>query len=232
MRILTRYCLVEAHYETRSYGLHPCVHDWTLDGLNHKIGNLYWLTFDCVAAQIGDADWDHLSQIQYQRVTGHAKRLAHDRFLALGDQHDSIRTRLIPMSYLANLLCQQVQCNASERMYLRVLAGCEQILDLDQTSTLGTANDLGILYKNQGKLDAAEALYSRALAGYEQTLGPDHTSTLRVVDNLGALYKDQGKLDAAEVMHSRELAGYEQTLGSDHISTLRVVDNLGALYKN
>ncbi|KAK5214632.1 hypothetical protein LTR72_012213, partial [Exophiala xenobiotica] len=37
MRILTLFCLVEAHHQTGSYSLHACVHDWTLDGLNGQI---------------------------------------------------------------------------------------------------------------------------------------------------------------------------------------------------
>ncbi|KAK5203135.1 hypothetical protein LTR96_011434 [Exophiala xenobiotica] len=43
MRILTRFCLVEAHHQTGSYSLHACVHDWTLDGLNGQIDEKqYW----------------------------------------------------------------------------------------------------------------------------------------------------------------------------------------------
>ncbi|CCD42655.1 similar to kinesin light chain 1 [Botrytis cinerea T4] len=92
--------------------------------------------------------------------------------------------------------------------------------------------NLGILYKDQGKLAEAEVMYRRALEGYEKALGPDHTSTLDTVNNLGILYKDQGKLAEAEVMYRRALEGYEKALGPDHTSTLDTVNNLGALYSN
>ncbi|KXJ85413.1 Tetratricopeptide repeat-domain-containing protein, partial [Microdochium bolleyi] len=73
-----------------------------------------------------------------------------------------------------------------------------------------TVNNLGILYRNQGKLDEAEKMYLRALRGYEKALGPDHTSTLDTVNNLGNLYSHQGKLDEAEKMYLRALHGYER----------------------
>ena len=73
-------------------------------------------------------------------------------------------------------------------MYLRVLAGNEKALGPDHTSTLDTVNNLGILYRDQGKLAEAEQMYVRALAGNEKALGPDHTSTLDTVNNLGILY--------------------------------------------
>jgi len=91
-------------------------------------------------------------------------------------------------------------------MYLRALAGDEKALR-PHTSTLMTVNNLGELYRAQGKLAEAEQMYVRALAGYEKALGPDHTSTLMTVNNLGVLYRDQGKLRAAEQMYLRRWPG-------------------------
>src|SRR5437764_15075310 len=125
MTVLTRYCLVETHCETDSYSLHTCVHDWTLDGLNRDVNmSQYWLAFNCVASHFKAEDWDDLSAIQYQRFTGHARRLVHDRFRQAANHDDSIRTRLNQIVYLAQLLGQQVQHNAAEQMYKRALAGC------------------------------------------------------------------------------------------------------------
>jgi hypothetical protein len=78
-------------------------------------------------------------------------------------------------------------------MYGRALAGKEKAPGPEHISTLDTVNNLGILYRNQGKLDQAEQMYGRALAGSEKTLGPEHISTLNTVHNLGNLYDDQGK---------------------------------------
>jgi tetratricopeptide (TPR) repeat protein len=101
-------------------------------------------------------------------------------------------------------------------------------------STLDTVNNLGILYKNQGKLAEAEAIYIRALEGYEKALGPDHTSTLDTVNNLGTLYSDQGKLAEAEAMYIRALQGYEDALGleltSSYLPALNTMFAFGELF--
>jgi tetratricopeptide (TPR) repeat protein len=81
---------------------------------------------------------------------------------------------------------------------VRTLVGYEKALRPDYISTLATVNNLGGLYRNQGKLAEAEQMYVRALAEYEKALGPNHISTLNTVNNLGVLYRDQGKLTEAE----------------------------------
>jgi len=83
--------------------------------------------------------------------------------------------------------------------------GKEKAWGPEHTSTLDTVNNLGILYRNQGKLVEAEEMYQRALDGKEKTWGPEHTSTLDTVNNLGLLYADQGKLAEAEKMYQRAL---------------------------
>jgi hypothetical protein len=48
-------------------------------------------------------------------------------------------------------------------MYIRALQGKEEALGLEYILTLDTINNLGNLYKNQGKLAEAEKIYIRAL---------------------------------------------------------------------
>jgi Flp pilus assembly protein TadD len=81
--------------------------------------------------------------------------------------------------------------------------GRENALGVEHTSTLDTVNNLGILYKNQGKLDEAEEMYMRALKGTEKALGVEHISTLGTVNNLGPLYKVQGGLMEANILLKR-----------------------------
>ena len=52
----------------------------------------------------------------------------------------------------------------------RALQGKEEALGPKHTSTLSTVNNLGNLYKNQGRLAEAEAMYNRALQGSEEAL--------------------------------------------------------------
>jgi tetratricopeptide (TPR) repeat protein len=75
-------------------------------------------------------------------------------------------------------------------MYRRALEGYKRVLDAEHLLTLGTVNNLGNLYKYQGKLAEAEKMYVRALEKYEKALDAEHTSTLTTVNNLGNLYAD------------------------------------------
>lgn len=74
-------------------------------------------------------------------------------------------------------------------MYQQALAGHEKALGPDHTSTLITVNNLGNLYRDQGKLKEAEEMYHRALTGYEKALGPSHHKTQQVVEGLNVLIK-------------------------------------------
>jgi Tfp pilus assembly protein PilF len=233
MQTLTRYCLVESQYQTGSYSLHVCVHDWTMDGLNHDIDvTQYWLAVDCVHGHVGNLEWSDLSGLQHRRLNVHAERLLHDRFREAVNASTLSLGNLERLDTIAGFLSQQVQHRAAERMYFWALAGCEQALGPEHTSTLSTVNNLGNLYADQGKLDQAEAMYERALAGREQALGPEHTWTLSTVNNLGNLYADQGKLDQAEAMYERTPAGNKKASLSETIPALNTIRNLGLLYRD
>ena len=109
------------------------------------------------------------------------------------------------------------------------LAGYEKALGPDHTLSLSTVNNLGTMYRDQGKLAEAEEMYSRALARCEKALGPDHTLTLATVYNLGTLYCDQGKLAEAEEMYQRALMEFRKSLGSEHPLSVIVMSNLKQL---
>ena len=67
----------------------------------------------------------------------------------------------------------------------------------EDTSTLRMAHNLGLRYKNQGKMVEAETMYLRALQGKEKAWGVEHTSTLDMVHSLDILYAKQGKMAEA-----------------------------------
>jgi tetratricopeptide (TPR) repeat protein len=221
MRKLTSYCFLEVQTSVGSWSMHSCVHDWTFAALNKVVDEKqYWYTFDCVGASVEQEDLGSLGHSHLADLTAHALRLGH-----VNDHRGEVMDCLIDdrlgrAALIAGLLTQQVQLVAAEQIYIFTLAGYEKALGADHTSTLNTVNNLGLLYRDQGKLDEAEKMCQRALAGYEKALGADHTSTLNTVNNLGLLYRDQGKLDEAEKMCQRALAGREKALGADHISTI------------
>ena len=77
----------------------------------------------------------------------------------------------------------------AEEMYVRALRGKEKAWGVEHTSTLNTVNNLGLLYKAQGKMVEAEEMYVRALRGYEKAVGKDHWRTQTITRNLQNLYR-------------------------------------------
>ncbi|KAK5263058.1 hypothetical protein LTR96_011509 [Exophiala xenobiotica] len=230
MRKLTDYCFVEVQTSVASWSMHTCVHDWTFAALNQVVDEKqYWYAFDCVGTSVEQEDFDSLGHFRLTDLTAHAIRLGHISDHR-GDVMKSLDDERLGKAYLiAQRLTQQVQHIAAEQMYLLTLGGFEKALGPDHTSTLNTVNNLGLLYRDQGRLGEAEKMYQRALARYETALGPDHTSTLRTVNNLGYLYRHQGKLEEAETMYRRALQGFQKSLGADHPSTVTVMANLEQL---
>jgi len=96
------------------------------------------------------------------------------------------------------------------------------------TSTL--INNLGVLYKNQGKYELAEQLYVELMGARRATLGDQHPKTLNSISNLGLLYSEQGKHDLAEQLYLEALGARRATLGDKHPHTLTSINNLGLLY--
>jgi tetratricopeptide (TPR) repeat protein len=90
-------------------------------------------------------------------------------------------------------------------MYLRALDGYEKALGRDHKSILSTVNNLGALYKDQGRLTEAELMLQRAI-------GRDHASALETVNNLGSLYK-QGRWGEAERLEMQVMETNKTILG-------------------
>lgn len=105
--------------------------------------------------------------------------------------------------------------------------GFEKGLGPDHPSTLNPVNNLGNLYRDQGKLVEAEKMYQQALQGYEKALGPEnilhYLPALNTAYNLGRLHSNQGEGDTAKFMYSRALIGYETVFGTI-MSVTRVLE--------
>jgi tetratricopeptide (TPR) repeat protein len=105
-------------------------------------------------------------------------------------------------------------------MYQRALQGYEKARGPEHTSTLGTVNNLGNLYAEQGKLDKAEQMYQQALQGFKSALSTDNIMTyppaLRTIQNLGSLFESQGNVTKARAMYSDAFIGSEKVFGPDH----------------
>jgi tetratricopeptide (TPR) repeat protein len=102
-------------------------------------------------------------------------------------------------------------------MYQRALNGYEKAWGPDHTLTLNTVNNLGLLYKTQGKLNEAEEMYQRALNGYEKALGPIQVITyvpaMNTFENLAVLFSQTGRVDSAKELYRRAQQGLGTAFG-------------------
>ena len=71
--------------------------------------------------------------------------------------------------------------------YQRALDGKEETFGKGHPSTLGTVNNMALVFGHQGEYEKALEWHQRALDGREKTLGKDHPSTLKTARRLKAL---------------------------------------------
>ena len=88
-------------------------------------------------------------------------------------------------------------------------------------------NNLGVLYKGQGKIDEAEKLYHESLE-IKRQLG-DKQGIAMSLNNLGVLYKEQGKNEETEKLYHESLEIRRQ-LGDKQGIALSL-NNLGILFE-
>jgi tetratricopeptide (TPR) repeat protein len=162
MRTLVDFCLVEVHVETGSYGLHTCVHDWTLDALNRPIDHSqYALAFNSVVSIVSGIDFDSISTVMNRRrLATHAIRLDHDRFQTLLREDGWTLHIYSDLETLAFFLQAQNKFENAKRMYLRALAGYEKTLEPDHPAKLRVVQNLGLLYHGRGQIKKAEEMWT------------------------------------------------------------------------
>jgi tetratricopeptide (TPR) repeat protein len=224
--VLAQYSLVDKTEETSSFSIHAVVHDWCLYNIvdDQARERLAVQAIRIVAESIPPSnDIDDL-QVAL-KLLPHA-RMAATRYNKMRE----VTSLKLELHQVASFMQDWESSQEVEGLYTRALKGYEEAWGPEHVETLDTVNNLGILYKDQGKLKEAEEMLLRVLRGFEDALGAKHTSTLRTVNNLGNLYKDQGKLKEAEDMYLRALRGYEEAWGAKHTWTLDTINNLGALY--
>jgi tetratricopeptide (TPR) repeat protein len=76
-------------------------------------------------------------------------------------------------------------------------------------------NNLGLVYRDQGKHVEAEGLLKRTLVIREQALGTSHPDVASTLNNLASLYRDQGKYGETEGLLKRALSITENAKGAN-----------------
>jgi len=87
-------------------------------------------------------------------------------------------------------------------------------------------NQLGELYRREGKLRPALACFEESLTLRQRGLGEDHPDTLVSKANLAIALRQQGKLEEAHFLEECIIEARERQLGPEHIDTLAARSNL------
>jgi tetratricopeptide (TPR) repeat protein len=227
--ILTQYSMVTASTANTRHAVHPVVHAWCLHNLGDSATKREMLAaaLRCVS-KMAQSIRESVTREEGLRLAAHARAIAGSVTMDFddGDGHEEC-------DQIAYFLDDWEKSKEVETLYMRALGSYEKARGPDHLDTLRIANNLGILYSDQGKIAEAEQMYLRALRGYEKVWGPDitnHAGAFMTLNNLGNLYLDQGNMAEAEEYYSRALRGFEKVRGTDHADTLDTVNNLGNLY--
>ena len=124
---------------------------------------------------------------------------------------------------------QQADYAEAEKQFEAALKEAEAF-GPDDVRLAKSLNELGLVYKAQGRYADAEPLYERSLAILEKALGPEHLNVAASLNNLAGLYSTQGRYADAKPLYERSLAIWETALGPDHPNVAASLNNLAGLY--
>ena len=221
---LTRYSLIRLDVDTQTYSIHRIVQEVVKDQMDVE------QQVQC-AEHVVRAVEQSFPDVDYQTWPLCERYILHALLCTSHIDHWNMtfpeaRNLLYQAGYY---FYQRGQYREAEPLWKSVLTFCEQVLGPEHPDTLGTVNNLALLYWGQGKYEQAELLYQRALEAKERVLGPEHPDTLSTINNLAVLYVEKGKYEEAEPLYQRALATYEWALGADHPETKRVRNNYAIL---
>lgn len=236
VRVLCNHGLIEvgkslegAVVESQGYGMHSCVHAWTIHVVNQEWdAEMAGVAVECVGRHVPEHTAQHSSMIQRQLL----RHLTKCWGFIIDGRVDEDRKDWILHTF-GNVCSNQGRFKEAEKMYLRALQGKEKAWGPDHTSTLSTVNNLGALYTSLGRLDEAEKMYLRALQGYEKALGQQAVKTyipaLNTALNMAALFQRTGRSKEAKLLYEQALLVVEAVFGrtsNRYRSVAKVLDGL------
>ena len=224
---LTRYSLIRLDVDTQTYSIHRMVQEVVKDQIGVE-RQAEWAERTARAVVQSFPEVDYQTWPRCERLIPHALLCAaHIDYWSM--TFWEARNLLFQIGYY---FYQRGQYKEMEPLLKSALTICEQVLGSEHPDTLGSLNNLAILYDEQGKYEQAEPLYQRALEASERVLGPEHPDTLTSLNNLANLYYSQSKYEQAEPLYQRALTTRERVLGTNHPDTAQALNNLALLYSD
>jgi len=77
-------------------------------------------------------------------------------------------------------------------------------------------NNLGVVYRTEGKFAQAEMLQNKVLEANRRVLGEEHPFTLLSMINVAVLYRDQGEYAKAEQLMVKAVDLQSRVLSEEH----------------
>ena len=140
--------------------------------------------------------------------------------------------RYISRSMMGDIYESMAEYPSAIHEYQLALDGQEKILGKGHPDTLGTVQNIAIVFWNKGEYDKALEWYQRALDGKEKVLGKHHIDTLLTVQNMAIVFWIKGEYGKALEWYQRALDGNEEVLGKGHPDALRTVHNMAIVFRN
>ena len=165
-QLFVLYSFIDVKMGSSSFSVHPVLHQCCFQALDDNMAEMAWLAFVLVALFAPDSTMTDCPLAQ-RRLLPHCDRL----WFLLGQTvpkapcNEEESPLDIACDVIGDLYEDQGKLREAEDMYVRALAGKEEALGPEHTSTLRTVNNLGLLYRCQDKLRKAEDMFVRVLAG-------------------------------------------------------------------
>lgn len=229
VRLLCEFGLVHAGPSPKQvprsegYGMHSCVHSWTLSVLNNM-----W-----------DSDLATLALLSLAHSTSRSAKksgLIEQRFLQHVARHQHFITNdLVYTQEISRILLHFGTIYASfgkqsdaEFMYLRASQGHESVGPGD-VEFHPKLISLGKLYEFQGRFSELETMYRLVLQCCDTKTLNLHLE-LDILNHLGRLYTRQSKLSEASAVYARALIKCKSVNGPKHPDTIATTKRAGDFF--
>ncbi|KAL7267903.1 hypothetical protein RUND412_009495 [Rhizina undulata] len=222
--------LAKRKHSSDSFWIHPLVHTWTRERNDSTIRRQYaeesiTLITSAIVRNTGRTfeNW-----IFERRILSHLNVCQNNisEYFSRPCTIEAIKASDILASTYADL----GYYNQAQDSYRKVLEWQEEMDGSDHPSTLITMNNMGFIFRIQGRYGEALKRCQKALSGLRTALGTDHPSTLEAMNNLALIFSIQGRHDEALELFQEALAGMEKVLGGDHLLTLQTIRSIATVF--
>ncbi|KAG9128366.1 hypothetical protein FRC07_000040 [Ceratobasidium sp. 392] len=252
---LQAYSLVTFDSTSKSYSIHPLVHQWTRTEVqdSHVIQSCAALLLaSCVTQNHKSDDYafrrmllNHIEALPEEEKTrphlvGRIKLVYYEagRYKEAGllvEKELQAKTRQLGEQHLSTLTCKawkasvfskQGQWREAEILQKEVLDVIKRVGGEEHPYSITSLANLADIYRNQGRWAEAEKLGRKAVEISKRVLGNEHSNTTTRMGNLACTLWKQGKWQEAEALDREVIEIKKRLKGSDHPDTSTSMANL------